>query len=146
MPSAYAPSMLNPLAPPATNGVMDASPYGCLDVSFNYVYPISLTGGQLLSNQSVSILTEPDFLWRGLLFTALGSFSVRFQDGQQYYLSNDLIVSTNLLGTAGDPFPVFPEVFYPAGGKIVLDIQDTSGSTNTGQLIFIGAHRYKVSR
>ncbi len=139
-------SMLNPLATPAANGVMDASPYNCLDVSFNYVYPISLTALQLLSNQSVSILTEPDFLWRGLLFSSTGAFSVRFQDGQQYYLSNDLIMSTNLLGTAGDPFPVFPEVFYPAGGKIVLDIEDTSNAPNTGQLIFIGAHRYKINR
>ena len=137
--------MLNPVAPPAANGVMNASPYNCLDQSFNYVYPINLTALQQLNNQSVSILTEPDFLWRGLLFVSTGSFSVRFQDGQQYYLSNDLIFSTNLLGTAGDPFPIFPEVFYPAGGKIVLDIVDTSNSGNTGQIIFIGAHRYKVS-
>jgi hypothetical protein len=136
--------MLNPLATPAANGVMDASPFNCLDVSFNYVYPISLTANQLLSNQSVSILTEPDFVWRGLLFVSTGTFSVRFQDGQQYYLSNDLIMSANLLGTAGDPFPIFPEVFYPAGGKIVLDILDTSGTGNTGQIIFIGANRYKV--
>lgn len=137
--------MLNPVAPPAANGVMNASPYNCLDQSFNYVYPINLTALQQLNNQSVSILTEPDFLWRGLLFVSTGSFSVRFQDGQQYYLSNDLIFSTNLLGTAGDPFPIFPEVFYPAGGKIVLDIVDTSSAGNTGQIIFIGAHRYKVS-
>lgn len=138
-------TMLNPVAPPAANGVMNASPFNCLDQSFNYVYPINLTALQQLNNQSVSILTEPDFLWRGLLFTSTGSFSVRFQDGQQYYLSNDLIFSANLLGTAGDPFPIFPEVFYPAGGKIVLDIADTSNAGNTGQIIFIGAHRYKVS-
>lgn len=137
--------MLNPVAPPAANGVMNASPYNCLDQSFNYVYPINLTALQQLNNQSVSILTEPDFLWRGLLFVSTGSFSVRFQDGQQYYLSNDLIMSANLLGTAGDPFPIFPEVFYPAGGKIVLDIVDTSDAGNTGQIIFVGAHRYKVN-
>lgn len=137
--------MLNPLAAPAANGVMSAAPYGCIDQSFNYVYPVNLTANQLLSNQSVSILTEPDFLLRGLLFTTTGAFSLRLQDGQQYYLSNDLILSANLLGTAGDPFPIFPEVFYPAGGKIVLDIQDTSGAGNTGQIIFIGASRYKVS-
>lgn len=138
--------MSNPLSTPAANGVMNASPFNCLDQSFNYVYPISLTANQILSNQSVSILTEPDFLWRGLLFTSTGTFSVRFQDGQQYYLSNDFINSNNLLGVAGDPFPVFPEVFYPAGGKIVLDIQDLSGGTNTGQILFIGANRYKVSQ
>ena len=137
--------MLNPLAPPAANGIMNASPFNCLDQSGFYVYPINLTANQQLNNQSVSILTEPDFLWRGLLFTSTGPFSVRFQDGQQYYLSNDLIMSANLPNTAGDPFPFFPEVFYPAGGKIVLDILDTSGSGNTGQILFIGANRYRVS-
>ena len=70
----------------------------------------------------------------------------RFQDGQQYYLSNDLIQSANLPNTAGDPFPFFPEVFYPAGGKIVLDIEDTSDAPNTGQILFIGANRYKISK
>jgi len=137
--------VLNPVASPAANGVMNASPYNCLDQSFNYVYPINLTALQQLNNQSVSILTEPDFLLRGLMFTSTGSFSIRLQDGQQYYLSNDLIFSANLLSTAGDPFPIFPEVFYPAGGKIVLDIADTSNAVNTGQITFIGAHRYKVS-
>lgn len=140
------PSMLNPLAPPAANGIMNASPYNCLDQAGFYVYPINLTANQLLSNQSVSIETEPDFLWRGLLFTSTGSFSVRFQDGQQYYLSNDLILSANLPNTAGDPFPFFPEVFYPAGGKIVLDIMDTSSDTNTGQILFMGSNRYKISK
>lgn len=138
--------MLNPLAAPAANGVPYLSPFNCLDVSGFYVYPISLTGNQTLSNQSVSIMTEPDFLLRGILFTSTGTFSIRMQDGQQYYISNDFILSTNLLGTAGDPFPIFPEIFYPAGGKIVLDIQDTSGSNNTGQIVFIGANRYKTSK
>lgn len=139
-------SMLNPLAAPAQNGVMNASPFNCMDQAGFYVYPIDLSANQLLSNQSVSILTEPDFLWRGLIFTSTGSFSVRFQDGQQYYLSNDLIQSANLPNTAGDPFPFFPEVFYPAGGKIVLDIEDTSDAPNTGQILFIGANRYKISK
>ena len=139
-------SMLNPLASPAQNGVMNASPFNCMDQAGFYVYPIDLSANQLLSNQSVSILTEPDFLWRGLIFTSTGSFSVRFQDGQQYYLSNDLIQSANLPNTAGDPFPFFPEVFYPAGGKIVLDIEDTSDAPNTGQILFIGANRYKISK
>ncbi len=136
--------MKNPIAPAITNGIPDASPPGCLDVSFNYVYPISLTALQTLTGQTVSILPDADFVWRGLLFTSTGTFSVRFQDGQQYYISSDFVFSQCLSNEAGDPFPVFPEVFYPAGGRIVLDIQDTSNAGNTGQIIFVGANRYRL--
>jgi hypothetical protein len=137
--------MLNPLASVAGNGVMDASPPMCLDQSFNYVYPVSLTALQQLDFQTVSILTSADFLLRGLLFTTTGAFSLRLYDGNQYALSSDLIVSANLLGVAGDPFPMFPEIFYPAGGRITLDIADTSNAGNTGQIIFIGANRYHLN-
>ena len=92
-----------------------------------------------------SILTSADFLLRGLLFTTTGAFSLRLYDGNQYALSSDLIVSANLLGVAGDPFPMFPEIFYPAGGRITLDIADTSNAGNTGQIIFIGASRYHLN-
>ena len=138
--------MQNPLASAAANGVMDASPVGCLDQAFIYTYNVTLTALQTLSSQTTSILTTADFVWRGLLFSSTGTFSVRFQDGQQYYLSNDFIFSSNLPNTAGDPFPFFPQVFYPAGGKIVLDIQDTSNAGNTIQISFMGASRYVVSK
>lgn len=137
--------MRNPLASPAGNGIMDASPPMCLDQSFNYIYPVSLTALQQLNFQTVSILTSADFLLRGLLFSTTGTFSLRLYDGNQYALSSDLIVSANLLGVAGDPNPIFPEIFYPAGGRITLDIEDTSDATNTGQIIFIGASRYHLS-
>lgn len=133
--------MLNPIAPVSVQGI---PPGSTLDMSFAYPFSFSLTANQLLQGSVVSILTDADFLWRGLLFVSDGNFSVRFQDGQQYYLSPQMIYSTNLPNTAGDPFPIVPEVFYPAGGRITIDIQDLSGSTNTGQLLFIGANRFRL--
>ena len=141
--------MLNPIAPPSVQGVNNVAPSGFLDVAFNYVYNFSLTDQTVLLDQTVSILTEADFLLRGILFASVGTFNVRFQDGQQFYLSSGLINSQNLFGTAGDPFPVFPEIFYPAAGRITLDIQDTSGATgmapNTGQILFIGVSRFRLT-
>lgn len=136
--------MLNPLSPPAYQGVDPAAPAGFVDVAFSYTYPVSLTGDQLLNGQVVSIFTEADFVWRGLFFTTLGTFSIQFQDGQGYYLSSDLVFSTNMPNTPGEPWPLFPEIIYPAGGRIYLNILDTSGTTNTGQIVFVGANRYNL--
>lgn len=139
--------MLNPISPPAIQGVWDAPMQGgpgFADASFNYVYNGTLTPNQFLQNQVVPIFAEADFMWRALQFTSTGTFGVRFIDGQGYYLSDGLIWSTNLPNTAGDPFPVFPEVPYPASGRIQLEIQDLSSANNTLQLLFIGANRYPV--
>lgn len=136
--------MLNPIAPAATQGITGASPEGFIDVPFNYIYNISLTANQALSNEVVSIFTEADFAWRGLIIVADGLFSVQFQDGQGYYLSAGQVFSTNLANTPGDPFPLFPEVVYPAGGRLTLNITELSGDTNTGQLLFVGVNRYRV--
>ena len=107
--------------------------------------PINLTGNQLLNGQIVSIFTEADFVWRGLVFVSTGLFSVQFQDGQGYYLSSDLVYSTNMPNTAGDPWVRYPEVTYPAGGRIYLNILDLSGNPNTGQILFLGCNRYSLT-
>jgi hypothetical protein len=122
--------MLNPLSPPAVQGITDASPHGFIDVPFDYVYNQTLTASQVLNNEVVSIFTEADFAWRGLIFTSTGLFSIQFQDGQGYYLSAGQVFSTNMPNTPGDPFPRFPEVVYPAGGRISLNITELSVATN----------------
>lgn len=116
---------------------------------FEYVFPatnslFTLAANEIRLNQIVNIFTQADFVWRGLHLISTGEFSVRFQDGEQYYLSGDLVPSVNLPHNAGDPFPWAPEIPYPAGGKIVLDIQDTSGAPNTVQIVFIGENFYRV--
>lgn len=138
------PSLLNPLSPPAMQGIDPSAPPGYIDVPFSYVYNVVLTADQNLTNEVVSIFTEADFAWRGLIFTNTGLFSVRFQDGQGYYLSAGMIFSSNMPNTSGDPFPQFPEVLYPAGGRIQLDISDLSSAENTIQILFVGANRYRV--
>lgn len=137
--------MLNAISPPALQGIDPSAPLGFIDQKFDYVYDVTLTANQTLFDEVVSIFPEADFAWRGLIFTAGGLFSVRFQDGQGYYLSSGLVFSSNLPNTAGDPFPWFPEVLYPANGRIQLDIRDDSGEENTIQIIFVGANRYRVA-
>jgi hypothetical protein len=137
--------MLNAIAPPVVQGIdTPGAETGFVDVGYGYPFDVTLTANQLLTNQALAILSNADFVWRGLLFTSTGAFSIRIYDGDQYALSTGLIMSQNLTATPGDPFPWFPEVWYPAGGKILIDIQDTSASGNTVELLFIGANRYRL--
>lgn len=137
--------MRNPIAPPAIQGFDYSSPEGFVDVPFNYVYNNTLTGLQVLNNETVPIFTEADFAWRGLIFSATGLFSIQFQDGQGYYLSAGQMFSSNMPNTPGDPWVVFPEVLYPAGGRIFMNITELSGASNTLQLLFVGVNRYSIS-
>jgi len=118
-------------------------------VPFTYCFPpnntvFTLAANQLVLNQVVPIFTQAEFLWRGLMFVSTGAFSIRIQDGEQFYLSEDLVPSVSLPHSAGDPFMWEPNVPYPAGGKILIDLQDTSGAPNSIQLAFIGENKYRL--
>jgi hypothetical protein len=136
----------NPWAPPMDNGLNNASPRDYDDVDFTYPYDVVLTPNQFLRDQSLSTTNDADFATRAIVIAfSTGSFNVRFADSQGYYLSNAMIVSANIQGDAASPYPLFPEILIPAGGRIAIDIQDTSGSGNTIELLFRGVKRYRVA-
>lgn len=136
----------NPFAPLAYSGLVGGYPAGYVDVDFTYVYDVTLTANQRLNDQVLPIQNDADFAWRALIVSQFtGSFSVRFADSQGYYLSNALIVHTNfLVGGQPVPFPVSPEIVLPSGGRIGIDILDTSGAGNTVELLFRGVKRYRL--
>jgi hypothetical protein len=135
----------NPFGAPVDNGLNDTSPLNYVDVDFTYPYDVVLTADQFLRDQTVSTTNDADFAWRAVVIAfSTGPFNVRFADSQGYYLSNGMIVSANLQGDAASPYPIFPEILIPAGGRIGIDIQDTSGNTNTIELLFRGVKRYRV--
>jgi hypothetical protein len=136
----------NPYASPSFNGFNDDSPRNYTDVDFTYPYDVVLTANQFLRDQSVSTTNDADFCIRGLVIaTFTGAFNLRISDSQGFYLSNGVIASANLIGDAASPFVVFPELIIPAGGKIGIDIQDTSGAGNTIELLFRGVKRYRIA-
>ena len=139
--------LVNPYAPPVYNGFNDASPLGFIDVDFTYPYDVTLTANQFLRDQSISTTNDADFSWRAIVIAfSTGPFNIRFADSQGYYISNGMIVSANILGDAASPFPVFPEILIPAGGRIGIDIQDTSGSTNVIEILCRGVKRYRINQ
>ena len=136
----------NPFAPPTDNGLNSASPLNYVDVDFTYTYDVVLTALQFLRDQTVSTTNDADFAWRAIVIAySTGTFNVRFADSQGYYLSNGMIVSANLQGDAASPYPIFPEILIPAGGRIGIDIQDTSNAGNTIELLMRGVKRYRVA-
>jgi hypothetical protein len=136
----------NPFASPMDNGLNNASPLNYTDVDFTYVYDVVLTANQFLRDQTMPTTNDADFVWRATVMAVnTGSFNIRFADSQGYYLSNGVIANANLQGDAASPYPTFPEIVIPAGGRIGIDIQDTSGETNTIEILFRGVKRYRVA-
>lgn len=133
---------LNPYGNDALNGVLPGSPPGCLDVYHDYVFNVSLTASQVLDGQVRSIDTDSDFLLRGFVFASTANFSVRFSDAQGFYLSDQKILSAALSGDGGRPWVFFPEVVYPRGGAILIDLTERGAVPNTVQLVFRGVKRF----
>lgn len=137
---------VNPYAPPAYNGIDQSSvPPGYRDVSFDYVYnPAQLTANQIRQDQ-LSVDNDADFCWRAIVVNNnTGAFAARFSDSDWYWLSSARISNTNLQGDPASPYPWFPEVIIPAGGRIGIEVQDLSGNPNTIQMLFRGCKRYAI--
>lgn len=140
---------MNPFAPPAYAGINPEPPVGYVDVDFTYPYDVTLQPLESLTDQAVAIHVDSDFAWRAVeiaFFT--GAFRIRFSDSQGYYLSSSLINSGNFLigGTTPYPFPIFPELIFPAGSRVGIEIEDLSNAVNTIELLLRGAKRYRLPR
>ena len=137
---------MNPYATPVQNGLVVETPDGFIDNDFSYVYDVNLLGSQILRDQSVPIHTDSDFVLRAIVLSqATAAFSIRFNDSQGYFLSSGVMLSANLLsGTVPYPFPVFPELLFPAGSRIGIEINELSAAPNTVQMLFRGAKRYRL--
>ena len=134
-------TLANVYAPPAYMGLQGAEPEIRTD-PFDYVYDTVLTSLQQLQDQK-SIDPDADFLWLGLSVSFnTGIFNVRFSDSRLYYLSDARMASALL--TNNPPYALMTPIIIPAGGRIGIDIADTSAAGNTIQLVFRGAKRYRV--
>lgn len=137
---------VNPYAAPVYNGILPDAPEGYVDVDFTYTYDVVLTALQVLNGQAISTTNDADFAWRGIIVAFnTGAFTIKFYDSQEFALSNAPIQSSNLVGDASSPFPIFPEILIPAGGRIGIDITDTSNAGNTVEILCRGVKRYRIA-
>jgi len=145
-------TLINTFAPSAYLGLRDG-PWGMGDVTqtspksewqiteFGYVYNVTLTAlQQLQDNKSVD--PDADFLLEAVsIGSSTGIFEFRYSDSRLYWTSDARIASA--IYVAQDPYPTAPPLVIPAGGRIGIDIADTSNAGNTIQIIFRGAKRYQ---
>jgi hypothetical protein len=136
----------NPYGTPVLNGPVPEFPDNYIDLSFDYVYDVAMLASAVLRDQSVPIHTDSDFVLRAIILSqATGAFSIRFNDSQGYYLSAGFMMSANFLsGTVPYPYPIFPELLFPAGSRIGIEINELTAAPNTVQLVFRGAKRYRL--
>jgi hypothetical protein len=131
----------NPYAPPAYQGTPNGAPEGFIDVGFDYVFnvPVALPATAILSGQAVPLDSDADFVWRGVFLSNV-AVRLRFLDANGYYLSNDYILGANLQTV------VFPELLFPAGGRIGIDFVEAAAGAGIPalQLLFRGAKRYRL--
>jgi hypothetical protein len=129
--------------PPATQTGYEPRP-------FTYIYNPpnnQLTASQVLQGQAVAIDVDSDFLlfgWYISLFT--GAFQIQLADSTGYYLSSGFINSGAISQSSADPTVFSPSHGFPAGGKIVINIQDLSVATNPLQIAFVGEKLFRVTQ
>jgi hypothetical protein len=131
----------NPHAPPAYQGLVGVPERatGPCPRSFSYVFDQVLTANQAINTFKV-MDNEADFIWWGTWVSrSTGAFTVRFADANLRYQSDAQLVSAGLSFDPAAPYPTFPQIIIPAGGRIGIDITDISGAPNTIQIVFMGA-------
>jgi hypothetical protein len=138
--------IINPYAPPAYNGMLDAAPQGYVDVDFKIPFDVVLTANQDAPNLARDVPTDADFIWRATIANVqTGEYSVQFKDTQGYEFSNGLIHRINISASAIAPSVNGHEIVIPAGGQIGIHLLDLSGFSNTIQILFLGVKRYKLN-
>jgi len=139
----------NPFAPAAVAGLNSPAAPGEADLKFDYVFDITLVGGQNAPAQVIPIDSDSDFVLRGIYYSwptgTNGNFVFRFYDSQNFALSSGMVYNSNLSNDPSAPTLWLPELTYPAGGKIQLDIADVSGAPNVIEIVFTGVKRFRVS-
>jgi len=138
----------SPFAQPALAGLGASNNSKVVDRPHVYVFPFNgITANSTVTGLFQLIDNDSDFFWRAFTTSSTNNaaFGLRFQDPNGYYLSDDFL-SSSMISTQylTSPFPLVPALFCPAGSKIVIDLQDNSGSTNNVLINFIGVKRYYV--
>jgi hypothetical protein len=143
---------MNQYSPDYFRGVNVASPeqVGYEPRPFTYIYNPpnnELTALQELTNDSVQIDVDSDFrlfAWYIALYT--GEFEIQIADSTGYYLFSGFMNSGAISQSSAIPTIFSPAHPFPAGGKIVININDLSDSTNPLQIAFVGEKLFRVGR
>lgn len=111
-----------------------------------YPYQVTLTASQALTDQSVIIDSDSDFLVLALAGTQTGNYRMNFKSGNGRYVAQSQLRNANIVGTGQFPVPLPKPLLVPARGRLGIDITDLSVASNTVELVFIGIRLYRNSQ
>lgn len=108
----------------------------------------TLTASSIVTTKVV-LDGEADFLLKLLCRSSTGAFRIRLgtSDSGIWFSScgvvqgggNDRVLDSLIFGNGQFPFPVVPHIWFPKSGSLIMDLQDTSGSSNTIEFAFHGS-------
>ncbi len=100
--------------------------------------PFVLAGNAVQNGNSIQVL-DKDFRWQFAVAISTGAFTVFIRDSQRKRpFSNQAVHSSNIFGTAQNPFPILVPWTFRKRGSILFDLADISGAGNTIRVAFIG--------
>lgn len=135
---------MNPSGFPATDpqSAPDLAQYQRTEAGF-YPYSVTLSANQALTDQSVIIDADSDFLVLGLVGTQTGNYRVNFKSQNGRYVAQSQLRNANIVGTGQFPVALPKPVIVAARGRLGIDITDLSGGSNTIELVFVGIRLYR---
>jgi len=93
--------------------------------------------------------SDADFVLRSIYLvtdTPIAFFSFNYSGPSGYFYSQSLLPSMVWSFNASEPTPVLPEILYPAGSVIRINIQNTYNtgivSTVSHSIYFVGVKRF----
>ena len=112
----------------------------------SYVFAYTLTANQSVQRVPVQIDRDSDFLLTGINGSSTGNYTLNFRLPSGRLYASAQITNGQLIGTANQPTAVGPPPIYRAGSSgPELDLTDTSGASNTLQIVFSGIRRIRTT-
>ena len=125
-----------------------------LRVPDSYVLNAVLSGNAS-ATYAIQIQQKADFEWLNRIASSTGTFRVRIQDGATgrdlitfnpqvtgSTLAPNTISNANYFGTAQLPNPLLQPYVFARSSSILVTLTDTSGSSNTIEVVFDGFDLY----
>lgn len=128
--------------------MVDSQGRRCTEEPYDYLFQYTVVEANgVVENLSQAIDNDSDFLLCSVETPAdAADFGLQFTNASKSFLQSGYLPSQVLIGfPQGDALVMDPEVFYPANGQILINLQDESGDPgNVVRVLFRGIRRRYV--
>lgn len=110
-----------------------------------YILNVTLSSGQEMTDAGVFLDGDSDFELLSISGSQTGNYNLRLRTPRGKSYPQTYCRHSNLIGSAAFPTPFETPWRFPSNGKISVDLKDTSGASNTIELVFRGRRLFKTS-